>query len=328
MAEDHGPLRTAARDALDHAPIGTLHAFARRLLFEFPVEAGLPPGFDVLDELESQLALDERWEDLQDELLDDATREVAPGLRATELVVLCGWGSFGGLRGLRSMVEDFQANWDLVDERVDLEPPARPGPTWPAARRGRRRWSATPVPPGDRQEAPRRHGRGRPRRACGPPATGSATIPPLEDLKKATAKPFRTGAQANWKRARGRRPRRPAPARVRALPSWPRPRWRRGASTGGSSPAPSRAASCSTAPAARGRAGTLEFHDLLVLARRVLTRSAAARRILHDRYQRVLLDEFQDTDPIQLEIAILLTSPPESPPSTAAPGAGPALRGR
>ena len=70
------------------------------------------------------------------------------------------------------------------------------------------------------------------------------------------------------------------------------------------------------------RAGTLEFHDLLVLARRVLTRSASARRILHDRYQRVLLDEFQDTDPIQLEIAILLTSLPESSPSTAHPVPG------
>ena len=36
----------AALEVLDRAPIGTLHAFARRLLFEFPVEAGLPPGFD------------------------------------------------------------------------------------------------------------------------------------------------------------------------------------------------------------------------------------------------------------------------------------------
>ncbi len=59
-----------------------------------------------------------------------------------------------------------------------------------------------------------------------------------------------------------------------------------------------------------------------MLARRLLTRSAAARRILHDRYQRVLLDEFQDTDPIQLEIAILMTSPPDSSPPTAHPVPG------
>src|SRR5687768_15122176 len=102
------PLRRAALDALDHAPIGTLHAFARRLLFEFPVEAGLPPGFTVLDDLESQLALDERWDDLLDEILDDADHEVVPGLSAAELVQLVQWGSFGGSRGLRRVSEDFQ----------------------------------------------------------------------------------------------------------------------------------------------------------------------------------------------------------------------------
>jgi ATP-dependent helicase/nuclease subunit A len=178
LTEGDSPLRAAALDALDHAPIGTLHAFARRLLFEFPVEAGLPPGFDVLDELESQLALDERWEDLQDELLDDATREVAPGLPATELVALCGWGSFGGLRGLRSMVEDFQANWDLVDERVDLAPPARPQPDLAPLLGAAAAVVATPVPAGDRQEdlvATVADLLGELRAAGG----GLATIPPL-----------------------------------------------------------------------------------------------------------------------------------------------------
>ena len=50
-----------AATGLDHAPIGTLHAFARRMLNDFPVAAGLPPGFTVLDELESHLAIEERW---------------------------------------------------------------------------------------------------------------------------------------------------------------------------------------------------------------------------------------------------------------------------
>ncbi len=59
----------------------------------------------------------------------------------------------------------------------------------------------------------------------------------------------------------------------------------------------------------RRQDGELEFHDLLVLARAVLrdpvhgveVRAAAARR-----YQRLLLDEFQDTDPIQVELAVLI----------------------
>ena len=39
-----------AIDALDGAAIGTLHAFAQRLLREHPVEAGLPPVVEVMDE--------------------------------------------------------------------------------------------------------------------------------------------------------------------------------------------------------------------------------------------------------------------------------------
>jgi ATP-dependent helicase/nuclease subunit A len=65
------PKSLAALEHLDHAPIGTLHSFARRILFEYPIESGLPPGFSVLDELESGLAFEEQWDDLLDGLLDD-----------------------------------------------------------------------------------------------------------------------------------------------------------------------------------------------------------------------------------------------------------------
>src|SRR5207253_9705766 len=63
--------------------------------------------------------------------------------------------------------------------------------------------------------------------------------------------------------------------------------------------------------AERRRAGELEFHYLLVLARAVLRDSEhgpGVRRRLRDRYQRLLVDEFQDTDPIQVEIAALLAA--------------------
>src|SRR4029453_11131728 len=85
----------ASLDELDHAPIGTLHAFARRLLNEFPVAAGLPPGFGVLDELESGLAFEERWEDLLERLLEHphpAGGALAGGI---DLVQLCDFDDFG-----------------------------------------------------------------------------------------------------------------------------------------------------------------------------------------------------------------------------------------
>ena len=58
----------------------------------------------------------------------------------------------------------------------------------------------------------------------------------------------------------------------------------------------------------RRREGRLEFHDLLVLARSLLRDSADARGALHERYSRLLIDEFQDTDPIQIELAMLIAA--------------------
>ncbi|MCC6435104.1 MAG: UvrD-helicase domain-containing protein, partial [Acidimicrobiales bacterium] len=64
---------------------------------------------------------------------------------------------------------------------------------------------------------------------------------------------------------------------------------------------------------ARRVAGTLEFHDLLVLARAMLRTSEAARAALHRRYRYVLLDEFQDTDPLQIELAVLVATAVSDP---------------
>ena len=77
--------------------------------------------------------------------------------------------------------------------------------------------------------------------------------------------------------------------------------------------APRCAGTRSPPPTPRRAAGTLEFHDLLVLARRVLRdpeHGPPVRASLHQRYQRLLLDEFQDTDPIQIELAIAAVDPP------------------
>ena len=56
-----GQQARTALEGLDLAPIGTLHAFARRLLSEFPVEAELPPRFAALDEVQSATPFHERF---------------------------------------------------------------------------------------------------------------------------------------------------------------------------------------------------------------------------------------------------------------------------
>lgn len=62
--------------------------------------------------------------------------------------------------------------------------------------------------------------------------------------------------------------------------------------------------------AERRRTGRLSFQDLLSLTAELLRTHPSARRDLGRRYSRLLIDEFQDTDPIQAEIAFLLASDP------------------
>ena len=57
----------------------------------------------------------------------------------------------------------------------------------------------------------------------------------------------------------------------------------------------------------KSRAGQLDFLDLLLSARDLL-RHDAARADLQRVYQRIFVDEFQDTDPLQAEILLLLAA--------------------
>ncbi len=50
----------------------------------------------------------------------------------------------------------------------------------------------------------------------------------------------------------------------------------------------------------------LDFHDLLILARDMLRDSRAAREFFKARFDYLLVDEFQDTDPLQAEIVFFL----------------------
>lgn len=68
--------------------------------------------------------------------------------------------------------------------------------------------------------------------------------------------------------------------------------------------------------AEKKRAGVLDFVDLLLLTRNLLQKHASVRRSLQERFTRIFVDEFQDTDPLQSEIVLLLSGedPSESRP--------------
>ena len=58
----------------------------------------------------------------------------------------------------------------------------------------------------------------------------------------------------------------------------------------------------------RRDAGWLNFQDLLLAAARLLREDPAIRSYFRKRFTHLLIDEFQDTDPIQAEVMMLLTA--------------------
>ena len=60
--------------------------------------------------------------------------------------------------------------------------------------------------------------------------------------------------------------------------------------------------------ALKQRSGQLDFLDLLIRMRDLLVSSAEARSDFQNRYTHIFVDEFQDTDPLQAEILILLST--------------------
>jgi ATP-dependent exoDNAse (exonuclease V) beta subunit len=58
----------------------------------------------------------------------------------------------------------------------------------------------------------------------------------------------------------------------------------------------------------KARAGALDFLDLLLKARDLVRGNAGVRRGFQRRFTRIFVDEFQDTDPLQAEILLLLAS--------------------
>ena len=81
---------------------------------------------------------------------------------------------------------------------------------------------------------------------------------------------------------------------------------------------------------AKSSLGKLDFHDLLIKARDLLRSDGTVRAHLQRRYSHLFIDEFQDTDPLQAEILLLLAadSPEQGDWRRSAAGSGQALRRR
>jgi ATP-dependent exoDNAse (exonuclease V) beta subunit len=289
----------AALDELDGAAIGTLHSFAQRLLTEHPIEAGLPPRVDVLDEVASAVAFDHRWSRFVDRLLAD------PAVEHALLLATAGGVS---LDHLRLVALAFDQNWDLAiahaPARADEVPP------WAAD-------LATLLDEADAVVAEGAH-------CC---EDGDRLLADLDALAQWAQRVRDASDEYTQLSLLGPYSGRPNARKVGQKGNWPsydldglRQRWTQLAT--GLDDLRGRVLLQAVQRLAvdlrrftlesadeRRVAGELEFHDLLVLSRQMLrdpTHGPGVRAALHHRYRHLLIDEFQDTDPIQIELAVLI----------------------
>ena len=297
----------AALGQLDGAAVGTLHSFAQRLLSEHPVEAGLPPSVEVLDDIGSQIEFDLRWRDFLEALLDETA--LGPTLLGLEVQGV-------SLKQVRALAVQLNENWDRLESwDFHHEPDLPPVDVTEALKAldllaGVRAFCTDPD---DkllaRIDTIAKH-RSRLLALTGEVVTTEAAAADRTDRIEALLALERECKGANLGKAGcwdGQvQNARDGIKRLKEVCE----RALRAASEAALGRLVARLAAFTLSAAEERRArGRLEFHDLLVRARQVLrhdTHGPTVRAALRDHYRCLLIDEFQDTDPIQVELAALL----------------------
>ena len=101
----------AALEELDSAAIETIHAFAARILSLYPLEARLAPGFEIVDDTESSIELTERWRDHLDNMLERP--ELAGPMRSAFDAGLT-------LDHLAGVMRKVHEDWDLAQSETSV----------------------------------------------------------------------------------------------------------------------------------------------------------------------------------------------------------------
>ncbi len=293
----------AAAGAMERGAFQTIHSFAASLLRERPLEAGLPPGFDTSDEITADLEFDRRWRDWLETALD--SEDAAPGLaRYLRL------GLPPSVSRLEEIARAFHANYDLLTEPFESTDAGTPADAVEdiASEQDRIEHLRTLAKNGD-DDPLSAHARN--------VASLCASLEPGPDHDEANARRLirfgkvstNIGRQPDWVTDpdTGVNGCKALKALLSDLEE------SRSSLIGGVALSAVNGLLeelCRFVldyAEARKREGRAEFHDLLIWARDLLRDDEQARVHFMDRYRYVLIDEFQDTDPIQSEIALLLT---------------------
>ena len=271
--------------SLDAAFIGTIHAFCARLLRERPVEASVDPDFREMDEPEDAVERDAAWERFAERLFADDS------------------ASLRRLARVGVQLKELRTAYEALVENADVEPAAAPETAAPDLTLARRRLEAfvaraeplLPAEPGE----------------CGWTAFEQAIrrVRRLSTLRDLSHAPDLVEAleELRSKTVRDKAPR-VLRAELEALREQTiLPALTRWAEHVYPIVMPVLVAARDSYRDWRRANGRLNFQDLLLEARDLLRDRPDVRRALKERFTPILVDEFQDTDPIQAEILFYLT---------------------
>ena len=294
VPEDERDRVAAALEVLERASVSTIHALCAQVLQERPLECGVLPGFRMADEAQADALFAEAWEEWLGERLVGGDDVLLDALDRGIPLEGEGWGERTSLRGLART---------LVDQR-DLGPLAGGAFDAEAARKelvaqgARARELAAAAQEGDTLRA--RLERLAEHAEASRFLEGEALVHHLLALETVQAN---LGFRPRWPSAE-------ALAEGRALAGWTkrtREAWTaaHGASLHGRL-VRALAGVASLYDRKKAERGVLDFLDLLVKARDALRDDASVREWFRRRFRYLVIDEFQDTDPLQVEIARLL----------------------
>ncbi|MFN2633569.1 MAG: UvrD-helicase domain-containing protein [Thermoanaerobaculia bacterium] len=277
---------------LDACFIGTIHAFCSRLLRERPVEAGLDPGFEEMDETEDAAERAESWRRYGERLFTEGSPVLARLLEA----------------GME--LEHLREAYDVLCEHGDVVPvsaPLGPPPHFSSVRPRLEAFldrvmpmvpETVPAAGWDKVQSALRAA-DRMRRLLDLDATPElvAVLRELDRGRKPDSKSWLNKALAQSISAAMEDFR--AEVLDPALRSWRE--YLHPIAMAAIVPAVEEYA------AWRRREARVNFQDQLLFARNLLRDQPAVRLSLRERFTPVLVDEFQDTDPIQAEVLLYLT---------------------
>ena len=286
---------------LDQAAIATLHAFASLILHERPLQAGLPPGFETSDEIATEIRFKEEWDAWLDGTLEESSPLAGPMSMAVSLDMR--------LSSLTETALKFHKNYiDL--EGVQFTP-------WPPQDGCAVGQIAAALPELERLCQFSRLGIGD--RLYDHVHSKLAGLRRLGDAEPGSAAPWRLmsqllplkqsrGRQADWDKDPNSGQN--ACARLKSLIEELDEAAKQDidrARIGALLPLLQGVRDFVLEYAARRKVeGRAEFHDLLVWARELLRDNLEVRDYFRHRFSHLLIDEAQDTDPIQAEIAMFL----------------------